>query len=179
MEVSLLSQSFCVTCPWISPLATMKYQRGLLQLPLTLLSVEIVFFHFVLETWQLISVHVKPISRFISQSLQQEYDNNQIEKFKKLIWVLHKPFFFCKFTLCFHCSTYTYVCRLLIWYLDPLALKHDISKILQETIKRPFLCLSMEFYERMDWRSILVCLVLSPIMFIDTRALLHDWFLQT
>ncbi|KAJ6331016.1 hypothetical protein OIU76_009582 [Salix suchowensis] len=69
--------------------------------------------------------------------------------------------------------------RLLFWYLDPLALKHDITKILQETIKRPYLCLSMEFYERMDWRSILVCLVLSPIMFIDTRALLHDWFLQT
>jgi hypothetical protein len=60
----------------------MKYQRGLLQLPLSLLSVEIVFFHFVLETWQLISVHVKPISRFISQSLQQEYDNNQIENLR-------------------------------------------------------------------------------------------------
>lgn len=79
----------------------------------------------------------------------------------------------------FSLSNHEIPTRLLIWYLDPLALKHDISKILQETIKRPFLCLSMEFYERMDWRSILVCLVLSPIMFIDTRALLHDWFLQT
>ncbi|KAJ4831117.1 hypothetical protein Tsubulata_010633 [Turnera subulata] len=67
--------------------------------------------------------------------------------------------------------------RLLFWYLQPLTLKHDISKILQESIKRPFLSLSKGFLERTDWRSILLCLVLSPTMFIDTRALLHDWFL--
>ncbi|OAY53916.1 hypothetical protein MANES_03G033600v8 [Manihot esculenta] len=69
--------------------------------------------------------------------------------------------------------------RLLSWYLDPLTLKHDISNILQETMKRPFLTLSKEFYERMEWRSILLCLVLSPMMFIHTRALLHDWFMLT
>ncbi|KAJ6993599.1 hypothetical protein NC653_016666 [Populus alba x Populus x berolinensis] len=85
----------------------------------------------------------------------------------------------CHLPIDFSLSNHEIPTRLLIWYLDPFALKHDVSKILQETIKRPFLCLSMEFYERMDWRSILVCLVLSPIMFIDTRALLHDWFLQT
>ncbi|KAF2285143.1 hypothetical protein GH714_038816 [Hevea brasiliensis] len=69
--------------------------------------------------------------------------------------------------------------RLLSWYLDPLTLKHDISSILQENMRRPFLTLSKEFYERMEWRSILLCLVLSPIMFIHTRALLHDWFMLT
>ncbi|XP_012076924.1 uncharacterized protein LOC105637876 isoform X1 [Jatropha curcas] len=69
--------------------------------------------------------------------------------------------------------------RLLSWYLDPLTLKHDISNILQEALKRPFLSLSKGFYDRMDWRSIIMCLVLSPIMFIHTRALLHNWFMLT
>ncbi|CBI27911.3 unnamed protein product, partial [Vitis vinifera] len=69
--------------------------------------------------------------------------------------------------------------RLLLWYLDPLILKHDVSKILQDTMKRPFLCLNKEFHERMDWRSIIICLVLSPTMFVETRALLHNWFLIT
>ncbi|GMY36298.1 hypothetical protein FCV25MIE_31540 [Fagus crenata] len=69
--------------------------------------------------------------------------------------------------------------RLLSWYLDPLTLKHDVMKILQDTIERPFICLNEEFHERMDWRSIIVCLVLSPSMFIETRALLHSWLLLT
>lgn len=69
--------------------------------------------------------------------------------------------------------------RLLFWYLDPLTLKHDISKILQVYVNRPFLCLSKKFHEGVDWHAIVVCLALSPIMFIETRALLHDWFLLT
>ncbi|CAN1340645.1 hypothetical protein LINPERPRIM_LOCUS38914 [Linum perenne] len=69
--------------------------------------------------------------------------------------------------------------RLLFWFLDPLILKRDISEILQELVNRPFLSLCKEFHERMNWRSILICLVLSPVMFTDTRALLHDWFLLT
>ncbi|KAA8523244.1 hypothetical protein F0562_009667 [Nyssa sinensis] len=69
--------------------------------------------------------------------------------------------------------------RLLLWYLDPLILKEDVSQILQDAIRRPFLCLNVAFYERMDWRCILTCLVLSPAMFIETRALLHNWFLMT
>ncbi|KAH9762941.1 Acyl-CoA synthetase family protein [Citrus sinensis] len=69
--------------------------------------------------------------------------------------------------------------RLLFWYLDPLTLKRDISKILQDYMNRPFLCLSKEFHERVDWHAIVVRLALSPIMFIETRALLHDWFLLT
>ncbi|KAF3439602.1 hypothetical protein FNV43_RR17880 [Rhamnella rubrinervis] len=69
--------------------------------------------------------------------------------------------------------------RLLLWYLDPLNLKHDISNVLQESRERPFLCLSKEFHERMDLHCVVTCLVLSPIMFIETRALLHRWFLVT
>lgn len=69
--------------------------------------------------------------------------------------------------------------RLLSWYLDPLTLKHDVLKILQDTMERPFICLNEEFHERMDWRSTIVCLVLSPTMFIETRALLHNWLLVT
>ncbi|EEF48064.1 conserved hypothetical protein [Ricinus communis] len=69
--------------------------------------------------------------------------------------------------------------RLLSWYLDPLALKHNISNILQVTMERPFLLSSKEFYDRMEWRSILMCLVLSPTMFIHTKALLHNWFMLT
>ncbi|CAN1185604.1 hypothetical protein LINPERHAP2_LOCUS37648 [Linum perenne] len=69
--------------------------------------------------------------------------------------------------------------RLLFWFLDPLILKRDISEILQELVNRPFLSLCKEFHERMNWRSILICLVLSPVMFTDTRDLLHDWFLLT
>ncbi|KAK8654709.1 hypothetical protein V6N13_107312 [Hibiscus sabdariffa] len=69
--------------------------------------------------------------------------------------------------------------RLLFWYLDPLTLKQAVSKILEDTRERPFLCLSEEFHQRMDWRAIIICLVLSPVMFIETRALLHNWFLRT
>ncbi|KAH7572142.1 hypothetical protein JRO89_XS04G0210600 [Xanthoceras sorbifolium] len=69
--------------------------------------------------------------------------------------------------------------RVLFWFLDPLTLKHDVSKILQDTVERPFLCLGKEFHERMDWRAVAICLVLSPVMFIETRVLLHNWFLLT
>ncbi|KAM7512978.1 hypothetical protein LguiB_011853 [Lonicera macranthoides] len=68
---------------------------------------------------------------------------------------------------------------LLFWYLDPLILKDDVSQILQEAIGRPFLCLNNELYERIEWRSVIICLVISPAMFIETRALLHNWFLAT
>lgn len=71
------------------------------------------------------------------------------------------------------------VCRLLVWYLDPLVLKRDVSNILQEAMRRPFLCLSKEFHESTEWRSIIISLVLSPIMFVEARALLHRWFLVT
>lgn len=60
-----------------------------------------------------------------------------------------------------------------------MLLKNDICQILQEATERPFLCLEKEFYERTDWHSVLICLVLSPAMFIETRALLHNWFLLT
>ncbi|XP_010242208.1 PREDICTED: uncharacterized protein LOC104586620 isoform X1 [Nelumbo nucifera] len=69
--------------------------------------------------------------------------------------------------------------RLHLWYLDPLTLKHDISRILQETTQRPFICLKKELHERINWRSLIICLVLSPTMFIETRGLLHKWFLLT
>ncbi|CAN4084769.1 unnamed protein product [Withania somnifera] len=69
--------------------------------------------------------------------------------------------------------------RLLSWQLDHMLLKYDVSQILQEGIKRPFLCLEKEFDERKEWRSIVICLALSPVMFSETRSLLHDWFLLT
>ncbi|PIA43030.1 hypothetical protein AQUCO_02000464v1 [Aquilegia coerulea] len=69
--------------------------------------------------------------------------------------------------------------RLLLWYLDPLILKHDISNVLQEYVARPFIDLKKELHDRIAWHSIVVCLVLSPIKFIETRALLHNWFLIT
>ncbi|PON50466.1 hypothetical protein PanWU01x14_223310 [Parasponia andersonii] len=69
--------------------------------------------------------------------------------------------------------------RLMSWFLDPITLKRDISDILHPFVERPFLCLSKELHERMDWRAITKCLVLSPVMFIETRALLHSWFLVT
>ncbi|KAK6944823.1 hypothetical protein RJ641_025925 [Dillenia turbinata] len=77
---------------------------------------------------------------------------------------------------CYHGVTF---CRLLLWYLDPVSLMNDISKILKAAMNRPFLSLNKEFHERMDWHSLLLCLVLSPAMFIETRALLHNWFLMT
>ncbi|KAL7095957.1 hypothetical protein ACP275_10G055100 [Erythranthe tilingii] len=69
--------------------------------------------------------------------------------------------------------------RLLLWHLDPMMLKQDLSQILQEIIRRPFLCLSMEIYNRIEWRSKLICIAISPSIFVETRALLHNWFLMT
>ncbi|KAL6534975.1 hypothetical protein OROHE_013029 [Orobanche hederae] len=69
--------------------------------------------------------------------------------------------------------------RLLLWQLDPMILKQDISQILREIIKRPFLSLSTEIYDRTEWKSKMICLVISPSMFIETRAFLHNWFLMT
>nr|XP_027066099.1 uncharacterized protein LOC113691970 isoform X1 [Coffea arabica] len=69
--------------------------------------------------------------------------------------------------------------RLLCWYLDPALLKHNMSQILQEVNKRPFLCLSMAFSEMTEWHSILISLTLAPSLFIEARALLHNWYLLT
>ncbi|KAL8160856.1 hypothetical protein V2J09_012345 [Rumex salicifolius] len=69
--------------------------------------------------------------------------------------------------------------RLMIWYLDPLLLKRNVSKVLQEVKERPFLSLSDEFRQKNDWKSLVKCLVLCPVMFIETRNLLHSWFLLT
>ncbi|XP_050376284.1 uncharacterized protein LOC126793721 [Argentina anserina] len=69
--------------------------------------------------------------------------------------------------------------RLLVWYLDPLALKRDVSNILRESMRRPFLCLSKEFHECTEWHSVIISLVLSPNMFVEARALLHRWFIVT
>nr|VDD09332.1 unnamed protein product [Brassica oleracea] len=69
--------------------------------------------------------------------------------------------------------------RILFWYQDPLSLKEDVSRILKDVVERPFLCLNKELFERAEWRDIVVCLGLSPSMFISARALLHKWFLLT
>ncbi|KAF8081366.1 hypothetical protein N665_0890s0004 [Sinapis alba] len=69
--------------------------------------------------------------------------------------------------------------RILFWYQDPLSLKEDVSRILKDVVERPFLCLHKELFERAEWRDIVVCLSLSPSMFINARALLHKWFLLT
>ncbi|CAN7013220.1 unnamed protein product [Brassica oleracea var. botrytis] len=69
--------------------------------------------------------------------------------------------------------------RILFWYQDPLSLKEDVSRILKDVVERPFLCLNKELFERAEWRDIVVCLALSPSMFISARALLHKWFLLT
>jgi hypothetical protein len=69
--------------------------------------------------------------------------------------------------------------RLLLWHLDPSILKHDLSVMLQETIRRPLLCLRKELHDRMEWRIIIICLVCSPTMFMEMRSLLHFWFLAT
>nr|XP_043627179.1 uncharacterized protein LOC122598655 [Erigeron canadensis] len=69
--------------------------------------------------------------------------------------------------------------RSLLWYLDPQNLVKDVSQVLQDAIGRSFICLSEELYENMEWRSIIICLALSPLMFTETRALLHRWFLLT
>nr|GEW59402.1 hypothetical protein [Tanacetum cinerariifolium] len=68
---------------------------------------------------------------------------------------------------------------LLLWYLDHQTLVDDVSQVLQDVVRRPFLCLSDELFEKMEWRSIIICLAFSPVMFIETRAFLHRWFLLT
>ncbi|GFP92655.1 hypothetical protein PHJA_001409700 [Phtheirospermum japonicum] len=68
--------------------------------------------------------------------------------------------------------------RLLLWQLDPMVLKQDMLQILREIIRRPFLSLRTEIYERREWRSKIICLVISPSMFVETRAFLHNWFLM-
>ncbi|KAG2718177.1 hypothetical protein I3760_03G207800 [Carya illinoinensis] len=85
----------------------------------------------------------------------------------------------CQFHRDFSFKDYEVPFRLLSWYLDPLTLKHDLLKIFQDTMERPFISLNEEFHERMDWRHTILCLVLSPTMFIETRALLHSWLLLT
>ncbi|TVU12600.1 hypothetical protein EJB05_46251, partial [Eragrostis curvula] len=69
--------------------------------------------------------------------------------------------------------------RVLLWHLDPPFFKHDLSAMLQETIRRPLLCLRKELHCRMEWRIILICLVCSPSMFMEMRSLFHIWFLET
>ncbi|XP_010512346.1 PREDICTED: uncharacterized protein LOC104788303 isoform X2 [Camelina sativa] len=69
--------------------------------------------------------------------------------------------------------------RILFWYQDPLSLKEDVSRVLKDVVERPFLCLKKELFERAEWRDIVICLALSPSMFINTRALLHKWLLLT
>ncbi|ESQ44048.1 hypothetical protein EUTSA_v10006501mg [Eutrema salsugineum] len=69
--------------------------------------------------------------------------------------------------------------RILFWYQDPLSFKEDISRILKDVVERPFLCLKKELFESAEWRDIVICLALSPSMFINARALLHKWFLLT
>ncbi|XP_017228795.2 uncharacterized protein LOC108192292 [Daucus carota subsp. sativus] len=69
--------------------------------------------------------------------------------------------------------------RLMFWYLDPLVLKNDVTQILQESIRRPFICLFTELCQRIEWRSTILSLAFSPLMFIETRSLLHNWFLLT
>ncbi|RCV20674.1 hypothetical protein SETIT_4G075500v2 [Setaria italica] len=69
--------------------------------------------------------------------------------------------------------------RLLLWHLDPSIIKHDLSAMLQEIVRRPLLCLRKELHNRMEWRIIIICLVCSPTMFMEMRSLLHFWFLAT
>lgn len=69
--------------------------------------------------------------------------------------------------------------RLLFWYLDPMILKNDVSNMLKDIIHRPFICLETAFHEKMEWRNVLLCLTISPAMFVETRTLLHNWFLMT
>jgi hypothetical protein len=69
--------------------------------------------------------------------------------------------------------------RVLLWYLEPPIFKHDLSAMLEETIRRPLLCLRKELHCRMEWRIIIICLVCSPFMFMEMRSLFHLWFLET
>ncbi|KAF8732888.1 hypothetical protein HU200_015237 [Digitaria exilis] len=69
--------------------------------------------------------------------------------------------------------------RLLLWHLDPSIVKHDLSVMLHEVIRRPLLCLRKELHNRMEWRIIVICLLCSPTIFMEMRTLLHFWFLAT
>ncbi|KAJ1258030.1 hypothetical protein BS78_10G042600 [Paspalum vaginatum] len=69
--------------------------------------------------------------------------------------------------------------RLLLWHLDPSIVKHDLSAMLQEVIRRPLLSLRKEFHNRMEWRVVIICLVCSPTIFMEMRSLLCFWFLET
>lgn len=60
-----------------------------------------------------------------------------------------------------------------------MILKDDISNILLDYRHRPFLHLSQEFHKRKVWRYIIMCIVTSPTIFVETRVLLHNWFLVT
>ncbi|KAL5211673.1 hypothetical protein ABZP36_022520 [Zizania latifolia] len=69
--------------------------------------------------------------------------------------------------------------RVLLWHIDPSILKHDLSALLQEKIRRPLLCLINELHDRMAWRVIITCLACSPLTFMEMRTLFHTWFLAT
>jgi hypothetical protein len=69
--------------------------------------------------------------------------------------------------------------RILLWHIDPSTLKHEFSALLQEAIRRPLLCLRKELHDRMAWRVLVICLVCSPLTFMEMRSLFHTWFLVT
>lgn len=156
----------------------MKYHRGLLRWGCwRILTKQFYLLH-------LLILHainpVEPLGMFSYHLAIQTY---------VYVWMFHLGNFF-PFTLnkihiiwviMLYCSSSNIIifCRLLLWYIDPLVLKHDLSEILRETIERPFLCLDQEFHERTEWRMIVMCLMFCPFMFIETRALLHKWFLET
>ncbi|XP_015694018.1 uncharacterized protein LOC107304447 [Oryza brachyantha] len=76
-------------------------------------------------------------------------------------------------------SDYTIPLRVLLWHMSPSILKHELSALLQEAVRRPLLCLRKELHDRMAWRVIVICLVCSPLTFMETRSLFHTWFLMT
>ncbi|KAG8069647.1 hypothetical protein GUJ93_ZPchr0006g45907 [Zizania palustris] len=76
-------------------------------------------------------------------------------------------------------SDYSIPLRVLLWHIDPSILKHDLSALLQEKIRRPLLCLRNELHDRMAWRVIIICLACSPLTFMEMRTLFHTWFLAT
>ncbi|XP_031487200.1 uncharacterized protein LOC116255496 [Nymphaea colorata] len=76
-------------------------------------------------------------------------------------------------------ENYNTECRQLVWYLDPLSLREEISSILRHAVKRPFLSLRKALHEKEEWRSVVLTLVSCPVMFIETRSLLNNWFLLT
>ncbi|XP_048539173.1 uncharacterized protein LOC125518346 [Triticum urartu] len=69
--------------------------------------------------------------------------------------------------------------RVHLWHYDPSILEHDLSEMLREAITRPLLCLRKELHDRVAWRVIVICLVCSPLAFLEMRSLFHIWFLAT